>query len=764
MTRGTRIGEVTREQLIERLGLAISDDERVKLLDKQSNKQRLLEYAAYLGIVTDAEVQASRATSATTLPSYLYSHVKDATLRSTIDDYVVASSRLQTRGSRLANYIAMGRVSRDGDATSVQNRVAPPTRSIGDIRPEAWNVADFVADETQLKHCFLPERWALEADIPDGKKAAPRHAFVIAALEGRDAHFAHLLPDWRAIMSPTGWDNPLNRMASKYYANVQVMVRTSIVQRIKKYLHVVKLDTPGGDDEATRKAIADTFAGRLRPLAISDSDFSMLHYLRSVVGFSDPECQIGWLSKLPTMSRDLLALFLHVSVFVEGSSMLPVAPRGRKYAYLDDKTIKPLLADRKRWRIDGLRDVFDVTRDSLKWQRVAVRRRLRRKFAKKAAKGRRIKNGAALKKWKRIGHGGKVPKSIHVASVETDGVGLRMCIQVPIPFEARPIDWSALEASQENKKISRKRKQPLQAEVEEVPLDDFDTSKRNLSRVRDESIGPRPVFGGGDTGRAKLFAFAIDRGDGCKPDTLVFTRRQYYHEMGYFSQQRWEAKRRYQVDGLDAALSDLSACNGSLASPRPDVWDKYVDAERTHSELLDGEYVVDKGRALWKMRMFRFKRSSLDRAVSNLIKTARRGDNSRTIVLGIGDGGFPSTGPGELAAPTAALTRAFVRAKRRHENVELRKICEFRTTLCCCACGAVTEAPTVVDAGTGRQRRSRRVRACRSCAAQTPFKLRDRDVQASRNILLLTMLQYYGLERPVELSRKKTKTVRSTCS
>ena len=413
------------------------------MLDKQSNKQRLLEYAAYLGIVTDAEVQASRATSATTLPSYLYSHVKDATLRSTIDDYVVASSRLQTRGSRLANYIAMGRVSRDGDATSVQNRVAPPTRSIGDIRPEAWNVADFVADETQLKHCFLPERWALEADIPDGKKAAPRHAFVIAALEGRDAHFAHLLPDWRAIMSPTGWDNPLNRMASKYYANVQVMVRTSIVQRIKKYLHVVKLDTPGGDDEATRKAIADTFAGRLRPLAISDSDFSMLHYLRSmlhylrsmlhylrsVVGFSDPECQIGWLSKLPTMSRDLLALFLHVSVFVEGSSMLPVAPRGRKYAYLDDKTIKPLLADRKRWRIDGLRDVFDVTRDSLKWQRVAVRRRLRRKFAKKAAKGRRIKNGAALKKWKRIGHGGKVPKSIHVASVETDGRShLRACL------------------------------------------------------------------------------------------------------------------------------------------------------------------------------------------------------------------------------------------------------------------------------------------------------------------------------------------------
>ncbi len=72
--------------------------------------------------------------------------------------------------------------------------------------------------------------------------------------------------------------------------------------------------------------------------------------------------------------------------------------------------------------------------------------------------------------------------------------------------------------------------------------------------------------------------------------------------------------------------------------------------------------------------------------------------------------------------------------------------------MCCCACGAVTVAPTIRDPKTGRERPSRRLRLCTSCN-NTADKLRDRDVQAARNILWLTIYKYYGLERPEYLCR-----------
>jgi hypothetical protein len=113
----------------------------------------------------------------------------------------------------------------------------------------------------------------------------------------------------------------------------------------------------------------------------------------------------------------------------------------------------------------------------------------------------------------------------------------------------------------------------------------------------------------------------------------------------------------------------------------------------------------------------------------------------RPLVVGVGNAGFPSNGPcGELPAPTSELNKAMKRAlagiQATGRSVITQSLDEFRTTMCCCACGSVTSAPTVTrrrrDRTTGEMvianGPSRRLRCCTTCSSTG--KLRDRDVQA----------------------------------
>ena len=120
----------------------------------------------------------------------------------------------------------------------------------------------------------------------------------------------------------------------------------------------------------------------------------------------------------------------------------------------------------------------------------------------------------------------------------------------------------------------------------------------------------------------------------------------------------------------------------------------------------------------------------------------------------MGAAGFASTGRGELAAPTAQMTQALERALRREElrgrKVERMAVDEYRTTMCCCACGAVTQAAWVRK--KGEMERSLRLRSCTTC--HPDGKLRDRDVQGARNILWATQHEYYGQQRPEYMRRR----------
>jgi hypothetical protein len=194
-----------------------------------------------------------------------------------------------------------------------------------------------------------------------------------------------------------------------------------------------------------------------------------------------------------------------------------------------------------------------------------------------------------------------------------------------------------------------------------------------------------------------------------------------------------------------------------LKNCNPVLWKRYLDEEARHRDMLEDEFVVNKERAVWKMVTFCYKKSSLDRAAERLIQAMTKAvPVERPLVLGVGAAGFASTGRGELPAPTAAMTRAMERALRRVEAAGRRvirlRVDEFRTTLCCCRCGQVTQAAVIRDPKTGEARRSRRLRSCSTCCAPA-VKQCDRDVQGVRNILFLTMYEYYGAERPWYMCR-----------
>jgi hypothetical protein len=341
-----------------------------------------------------------------------------------------------------------------------------------------------------------------------------------------------------------------------------------------------------------------------------------------------------------------------------------------------------------------------------------------------------------------------MPRGARVDSIETDGVGLRMVLKIKVDISRHVVPVSSADQQKSEGKPRRRRTKGDKA-AEEVP-----------APATAHALLPSPVMAGIDEGRAKLFMAAISRSATKKPRSMGFTRRRYYSEMGFRARRRWEASRMVQSPNLRAACDALSQ-SGGLKNCDPVRWAAYLTVEAEHRTMLDEEFVDDIERAKWAMRLHRNKKRSLDGACNRLMKAM---DGEGPLVIGIGTAGFAPTGRGELPAPTAELTkalkRAIERARARGRVVVVLQIDEFRTTMCCCACGSVTDRPPVrrrkEDPDTGEMTMlqdgpSRRLRRCTTC--DHAGKLRDRDVQGARNILWLTQAMYYGLPRPSYMRR-----------
>ena len=84
---------------------------------------------------------------------------------------------------------------------------------------------------------------------------------------------------------------------------------------------------------------------------------------------------------------------------------------------------------------------------------------------------------------------------------------------------------------------------------------------------------------------------------------------------------------------------------------------------------------------------------------------------------------------------------------------------EFRTTLCDCETLELTRGKMVRDKTMGEgMRESRRLRVC---LGNTDARGKERDVSASRNLWMLTVYQYFGIERPLPFQRRVTREVLS---
>jgi len=152
--------------------------------------------------------------------------------------------------------------------------------------------------------------------------------------------------------------------------------------------------------------------------------------------------------------------------------------------------------------------------------------------------------------------------------------------------------------------------------------------------------------------------------------------------------------------GVSEALADISHAGGFRCCDM-ETWRRSMEAERRHHDVLDREFVANQEYAVWKMRLHRLKRASLDRNATRTIRAATHGQSpERLLLMGIGKAKFSSSGRGELSAPTKAVVEALHRQAKKETSITGRRIQfddveEFRTTICCSSCGTVTTKPVV---------------------------------------------------------------------
>ena len=685
MTVGLKKGQLTVAVLRERLKTP-PDKKGIYLKD-------LLIEAVTKKLITKEEFDLTVPKKESVVKCYLYSMITNTEHRNKIEKYVLAASQLYTRGSYIANLIALrvfGNIETHEVYPRFQNMLTI-TKPLFDLLEE---------NNSMFKQVFCPERWPIEKPrLKDKEKVKEkvklRLTMIQEILDANQILMNNLRPDWLSVMKVTGWDNSINRMYSKYRANIQVSLMNHLPRLLTKYLGKVEMS-----DQTNRRLLSGLLEKPLRPLELHNDDYSHILSIRDMLGHNMNE----YIPKDLEYSDALFDLAIGLKKLgVDQGTYFPVSDFGRKYCYIDLKIAKYLLGT-KDTKDKTFTEIFNLTTEGLKAKKKQVRQK-RRKDSKrinnrKKEKEAKNKKNKKKKKKKRKRNGsqgiGTFKKGSDIASFETDGVGMSMVVKTPIDIFKKPFQEST------------------------EPLID-------------------PVFIGVDEGRAKLYAAAVSLKGTEKPIPITFTRRQYYYEMKHNIRMKWEQSRKVATK-INQLLS-LHSKNTDFAG--------YLETVNANLEDIKNEYLISKERALWRMRMYRLKTRSLDNAVQKLFDAAK----GRSIVFGIGNAKFASSGRGELSMPTTTFARFIKKGvnryvKRTNAKAMFYGIDEFRTTMCCSRGGEVTEAAML-----GNGSRSRRLRFSAYCQQQNSKGLRDRDIQAAENMLWCTQGMYYGYDRPAYLKR-----------
>lgn len=661
MTRGVKQGIITSKALLSLL--ALDKNTKAKKLD-------LLDLALEKDLIDIETYEQSVPRRESCIKCYLKSVIGNDVVFQRCQDYVEMASLLYTRGSIIANFVALSMAG--VIQTHDKNKAIPWFEN----NERYLDVYRFVEDDV-FKHCFLPERWP--------SKDAPRNERVEDILNKHHDELATLLPDWKSLMKTSGWDNVINRMYSKYRGNVENHVCHHLLRYTKNYLQQVELE-----DESSRSLLCDLIFKPLRVVVMHNQDYEGISKLCQLL---EKSIEDYLPKKVPYNDNTFSLAMFYIQQGIANSTFLPFSSIGRKYCYIDLKVATYLFNEKfkevkKRTTTPTLANIMGLTPNEMRQRRKLLRKQFRRKYKD---------NKKLKKKWKKIGFS-TMPRNAEICSVETDGVGLSICMKLPIT------------------------KVVVRHNVEDIN---------------------NPVFMGADFGRAKIAALAVSTCPWKKPETILLTRRQYYYETKHHIRKRWE-RGRNENPNLKNILVELSGTSKS------DRFHDYVSVMTSNLDVLKDEYLDNVERYLWKMRLYRLKKRCLDSFVSKVYNAAK----GRDIVFGFGDCNFPCTGKGEKSVPTKQIMKAFEKKRRHyHSRVVGFKINEFRTTLGCSSCGRATVRPLRQD---GKQ--SGRLRLCSHCNETTDDHstgLRDRDVQAARNMLWLTWYEYYGSERPWYMSRNQ---------
>eukprot|EP00210_Caulerpa_lentillifera_P004048 g3861.t1 len=691
----------------------------VKEFDGESlNKLQLLSIAKHFGVMSNDLIKASTPWAYRVYKCYLWTVLTNQDFRDKLEEYVMAYSLLWTRAHYIINLwlYRMANIPLKRRQDIDFNDLKWKPREEGEVPRSSTTIygklfSTFRRYNPLLYQAFLYEKFPtystpLDEDIKQ-----------IMLEYGED--LLHLFPkEWENIMSKTGWDSAISFATTSMRTNILLYLRKSIVRCSKEYVKALQEDV---DPKILFELLNKPWPKEL-PVEVKIEVINQIKALRRVIGFDDE----SYLPKFATeITEDVLDLHLHFcKIGIMKRPLLPIFPLGRKYAYLDSRVAKELFNIKRihqELTDDNILNFLGFSLQAFRQVQTNKRKRLRRETRK---------SKKCHHKWKKKGKV-SIPHDGVVKSIMTDGVGLVMKYSTPmkIPrfrdFERKP----------------KKRKF------------DKDIQQTKCEKMRNEDGDCVPTFVGVDLGRCKLYCASIKHEEDQNPFTKTYTRNKYYWAIGHEKRMKEERKKTLEDPNYKMAKEEL----GKIGQEHNLL--SYIRIQSQFASTLLKKTIQSKFYSFSKMRSFRLKKSSLARAANDLIDSATK--NGRRVVIGIGNASFPSTGRGEKSIPVKGIIKALHSVKSsqwmksKSTNISFLTIDEFKTTLVCNCCGHNTFVPWVIKPN-GEFRKSSRLRMCITCDPING-KFRDRDVQASRNILELTYLEYYGYPRPPEMSRQKKK-------
>lgn len=578
--------------------------------------------------------------------------------------------------------------------------IPTPAFEAGSLPTTYIQLPSFLQTSTEVKKCFFPERWLERKTNTDVIDPLIKDAF----LANKDA--LDLLLPTEHVLSNCGWDNALNTMGATFLGNVQVQVLVQLRQRICKFIGKRTFQIGTLPNEVSKSILC-----KLRPSnGISADDYEWIDSFRTFLGITS--CGKAFEDAKVDELNDLtwtLHIWLQTVFQEDGFSRLPCSPIKRKFAYLDAKIVKSLLDHKTKQRMleitkdhqgSELQKLLGLTSKCFNKRRAKLRKDLRKRYRNDPNK-KRLK-----KKWSRIGHS-CLSSNAEVVMVSTDGVGLRINMRF-------------------------KPSEPFQHSPKHIPKDAF-------------KIGV-------DEGRVNLAATSDELGN-----IHLIKRSQFYKHQRDKKEKKWERSRMVGTVWGEA-LAQMSAAGG-FKNANVDTWKQTLGVLGNHISVIRAEQLECKDRALKRMRRFRWKRSFLDQSWKKVLKPGIEKSRTKHIAVGFGDAKFACTGKGEQAVPTTGLNKAFRRVVKtmgmKHLVHEVT-IDEYNTTKCCHCCGRTMN---LLHNAEGKE--ILRYRLCGHCSPQTNGKRRNRDVNASKNMLKLLACELQGLPRPQHLVnpfRRRTTT------